>query len=175
MRGFTLPEIVLVIILMGILSVVVLPRVAGQVVLNARTIATRAEMKELMNAIAGTTETGMQGFATHLGSPPANLGELCVQGARPAYSAATQKGWAGPYVETKDGDNSGTRDIFEDAWGRAYVYSQGVDTSGTRIIGGTTYATAVTTMTIYSYGPNGVDDSAAGDDLVEQLVIDHTH
>lgn len=99
--GFTLIELMLVVIIIGALSAMVLPRMVGRSE-QARVSATRADIKaniatalklyELDNGAFPTTD---EGLAALLSQPSSALN------------------WNGPYLESKP----------IDSWGRAYQYA----------------------------------------------------
>ena len=164
LTGFTILELVIVMILLGIVSAVVIPK-ADDVFHSAKVTATKKEMKAIKVAILGDPRKGILGYFDNMDSqlPHGNsLMHLIVDpgianlGAGD-YDDYTQLGWSGPYVDTKkteDWNSSGgaldvnDTDILYDEWGNAYVYN----TAG---------------ATITSYGPDGV--AAAGDNIVVDL------
>jgi general secretion pathway protein G len=100
-KGFTLIELMIVIIIMGLLVGIVAPEMFGKVGSSQRKIA-RTQMLQL--------DTSLQTFRLDVGDFPDNLEELRKSG---------KKGWDGPYLN---------RSIPLDPWGNAYVYRpQGVN------------------------------------------------
>lgn len=121
--GFTLIEIVMVIVVLGILAAVVFPRMGG-LSESSRVTATRSELQVLKRAIVGNPAVVAGGryvdvgFEGDVGHPPAGLTELAIKpDSINAYDPFTRLGWHGPYVDTTGGD------YLTDAWGTAYVFS----------------------------------------------------
>jgi general secretion pathway protein G len=100
-HGFTLLELIVVIIVLGLLVGLVAPQVFGRVG-EAKDVAARTQM-----ALIGTA---LDNYRLDHGSYPASatqgLGAL-----RAAPGGATT--WRGPYLR---------KDVPRDPWGRAYVY-----------------------------------------------------
>jgi general secretion pathway protein G len=120
--GFTLVEIIVVIIALGILGSVAIAKYAG-IVKDSKIKATQSEMSTLKRAIVGNPQivSGGKytdvGYLGHLGSPPTQLNDLVVKpGSIAEYNAISGLGWNGPYL------NPDSDEYLYDAWGEAYVY-----------------------------------------------------
>lgn len=104
--GFTLMEILLVVVIIGVLAAIVAPRLAG-----------RSKQAKEGAAKAGIHSLGLaiEVFELDTGSFPRSLQAL--------ISNPGKKGWKGPYLKK--------RQMPEDPWGNAYHYSypgtRGVD------------------------------------------------
>jgi len=103
MKGFTLIEILLVVIIIGTLSMMVLPRLTGRSE-QARKAAAKADIEvniatalklyELDNGFFPSTEQGLKALLAQTTTPP------------------VPQNWNGPYLEKKP----------VDPWGRPYQY-----------------------------------------------------
>lgn len=142
--GFTLVEILMVLLLVGILSAVGVNQFinfGGE----ARTAMTNEKLNQIKQAIIGDSRRVANGrylnpgFESHMGSLPTALTDLTTQGAQPAYNPFSKTGWRGPYIS----DTSSDWNL--DAWGTAIVYNSGA-------------------RTLTSYGPDKA--SGGGDDIV---------
>jgi len=102
-RAFTLIELMLVVIIVGILAALVVPRLAGrseqarqaaaQADIEAN-IATALDLYELDNGQYPTTEQGLSALLSKPNSPP------------------VPENWRGPYLKKEP----------KDPWGRVYMY-----------------------------------------------------
>ncbi|MBU1862120.1 MAG: type II secretion system GspH family protein [Candidatus Omnitrophica bacterium] len=127
--GFSLTELILVIVILALVSAVAIPKM-GEITNNARRSATEKEMMELVRAIIGDASQGFRGYYDDMGRLPVDgapgLVELYTQDAQADYDPLTQTGWNGPYIDVRERD--GNIDILYDAWGNAYVYAAGAAT-----------------------------------------------
>lgn len=104
-QGFTLIEIMLVVLIIGVIAAMVVPNLAGRGE-QARKSVARADidtnidsslgMYELDNGRYPTTEQGLEALITKPSGEPAPVN------------------WNGPYLKKKT--------VPKDPWGRAYVY-----------------------------------------------------
>ena len=97
-RAFTLVEIMLVVVIIGILAALVIPRIAGKSE-EARETAAHAD-------INGGIKTALDGFEVDMGYYPSSLQDL-LQKPRNA------RNWHGPYLDN----------LPIDPWGNPYLYS----------------------------------------------------
>jgi prepilin-type N-terminal cleavage/methylation domain-containing protein len=149
-KGFTLIELVLVLVVLGLLYVVVMPRATDNAE-TARHNVTDIKLTQIKKSIMGDASVGYEGFWTHMRRFPTQvegLNVLRVQGALAAYNPTTDRGWAGPYINSPDSDSSGLVDCFEDAWGNAIVYNAAA-------------------RTLTSWGEN--EAAGGGDDIVVMM------
>ncbi len=124
-RGFTLIEIVIIIVTLGILAAVAIPKFADMTE-SSKVNATKQELSSLKKAIVGNPEAVAggeyidRGFEGDVGFVPGTLADLAAKpDSVTTYDQLTRLGWNGPYI---DGSNS---DYLTDAWGDNYVFLPG--------------------------------------------------
>lgn len=97
--GFTLTELMLVVVIIGILGALVIPKIAGS--------SERARLTAAAADINGGIKSALGQFEVDNGFYPKSLNDLLV-------APANAKGWHGPYLE-------GSK-IPLDPWGNSYIY-----------------------------------------------------
>jgi general secretion pathway protein G len=101
-RGFTLIELMLVLVILSILAAIVVPKFSGRTQ-QARETAAQTQIAAF--------KTSLNMFETDTGTYPrgrAGLQDLLVQ-------PRDLQGWHGPYLDTDKG-------VVNDPWGHPYVY-----------------------------------------------------
>lgn len=134
-KAFTLLELIVSISIIGIILGFFVPPIVSRITMNARIGATRKEMVQLRDAIAGNPEiiAGGEyadiGFYGDVGRHPRHLVELVTsrpdttsfvypgREAIPLWSPFSKRGWHGPYV--RDDGNQG---YLNDAWESPYRF-----------------------------------------------------
>jgi prepilin-type N-terminal cleavage/methylation domain-containing protein len=121
-QGFTLVELVIVIVVLGILAAFAFPRFANMSS-SAKIATTKEEMTALRRAMVGNpaaTSGGEyidRGFEGDVGFLPSRLQDLTAKpDSVSAYNKLTRLGWNGPYVDSTAGL------YLKDAWGTNYTY-----------------------------------------------------
>ncbi len=129
-RGFTLIELVIIIVVLGILAGFAVPRFADMTTSSKRT-ATLDEMNGLKKAIIGNPSAVAggeyidRGFEGDVGFAPSRLQDLSAKpDSISSYNQLSRLGWNGPYIDSSGGV------YLTDAWGANYAY----DRAGRRIV-----------------------------------------
>jgi len=167
-RGFTLIELILVIIIIGILAGIATMKMTSTID-TAKYEATMAEMDGLARAIVGNPDTytegaqGDFGYIGDIGALPPDLDALVFN---PGYAT-----WKGPYLS----GNFDNTDFRKDAWdmdfiyGGTYIRSVGSGSNIDKIIASVTGE--LLANTIHGFLLDG-NNTPPGDAYVDSVVID---
>jgi type II secretory pathway pseudopilin PulG len=120
--GFTLIELVIIIVTLGIVAAVAIPKI-GSIIEDSKVTATKEEMTRIKQAIAGDARVVAggkyinRGFEGDVGFPPSNLLDLVQKpDSIQTYNSFTRLGWNGPYLD------SAMQYYLYDAWSNMYSY-----------------------------------------------------
>lgn len=105
MKAFTLIEIMLVIILIGILAAIALPRLTGK--------TTQARVASARTEIEATLPMALDMYELDAGRFPTSDQGLMALIQKPT-SSPEPTSWKGPYLKRKD--------VPKDPWGKDYIY-----------------------------------------------------
>ena len=141
-QGFTLVELLVVIAILGIL--------VSLVTAGAQAARRRAAVTKAKTTIAAL-ETAIAAYSGDMGEyPPTGNSEMITA----LQEDPDNIDWQGPYMEFKESELDGGELL--DPWGHAYIYVS---------VNGGSPEHRERSFDLYSFGPNGADDSGTGDDI----------
>lgn len=149
--GFTLIEVVVTIVLLGIVATIAFKQI-GSTVETAKVEHTKSELAQLAHAISGSPESFADGhridfgYYGDIGAMPPSLAALAIN---PGLAT-----WNGPYVSTGTENNG----YLHDAWGTVYS-----------LTGTTVRSTGSGSAIDYSFAANASDLS---DNTVSGYIVD---
>lgn len=137
-RGWSLVELLVVIMVIGLLIGFTAPQMVGRIVSRARMAVARQQMEEVKKALVGDPsmisdgEMVSPGYRGDVGSwPPSAPGDslgltyLMVKPPGVAeYSPYTRRGWNGPYIRADS-----AKRFLDDPWGTSYRFVRDVTTN----------------------------------------------
>ncbi len=104
-RAFTLLEVLMVVVIIGVLAVVVISQLGG--------VGDRARQDLAQTAVSSTLPQKIELFKMHTGRYPTGEEGLAVLIEAPSDEEVAEK-WSGPYLDKKQ---------IKDPWGREYQYN----------------------------------------------------
>ncbi|MBI2885565.1 MAG: type II secretion system major pseudopilin GspG [Candidatus Omnitrophica bacterium] len=106
LKGFTLVELMLVVVIIGVLAAMVVPRMAG-----------RTEQAKTARAASDLAAIGLalDLYELDTGAYPSRLDPLIARDAPSELDEETRGRWRGPYLK---------RGLPNDPWGRPYLYQR---------------------------------------------------
>ena len=137
--GFTLLEVTIIVVILGLLAGIVAPQVIG--------ILDKAQV--------GTAESQISSIANAIDTFYKDIGRLPTtdEGLRALWEKPAEEG---PGMENYPANGYLRTPLGKDPWGNPYVYEPGEQDLETRKI----------TFTIRSFGPNREDEQGEGDDII---------
>ena len=141
-KSFTLIEIMIVLIIIGILM--------GLIITGAFN-AIKSAKESKAEAVIATLENAVSMYEADMGEYPPSAA-FADNSFKAWLEDSSPLPWNGSYMHFKSEDLTSGSDPVLDPWNKAYKYkSPGSHNSGF--------------IDIYSFGPDGADDSGTGDDI----------
>jgi len=139
-RGFTLVEVLLVVAIIGVIATVVVVNIGG--VFDKSNISNAENLVSVIGQKLELYKIAIKHYPTE------EEGGLDALLTKPTFEDESMGNkWAGPYISRKQ---------LKDPWGNAFEYELQEQEDGD---------TTRQVVHIWSYGPNGTDDSGDGDDI----------